>query len=68
MKRNKVSVMESDKKMRDVKIFFQYVAPSVLSFALSGIYTIVDGLFIEEKAAYPQHSPIKNEGGIICHY
>ena len=32
--------------MRDVKTFFQYVIPSVLSFALSGIYTIVDGFFV----------------------
>ncbi|MDE6845394.1 MAG: multidrug transporter MatE, partial [Lachnospiraceae bacterium] len=27
-------------------MFFQYVIPSVLSFALSGVYTIVDGFFI----------------------
>lgn len=32
--------------MRDVKTFFKYVIPSVLSFALSGIYTIVDGFFV----------------------
>lgn len=32
--------------MRDRKTFFQYVIPSVLSFALSGIYTIVDGFFV----------------------
>lgn len=32
--------------MSDLKTFFQYVIPSVLSFALSGIYTIVDGFFI----------------------
>ena len=32
--------------MHDVKTFFQYVIPSVLSFALSGIYTIVDGFFV----------------------
>lgn len=32
--------------MRDVKTFFQYVIPSVLSFALSGIYTVVDGFFL----------------------
>ena len=32
--------------MRDLKTFFQYVIPSVLSFALSGIYTIVDGFFV----------------------
>lgn len=28
------------------KTFFSYVIPSVLAFALSGVYTIVDGLFI----------------------
>lgn len=32
--------------MRNRKLFFQFVIPSVLAFALSGIYTIVDGLFI----------------------
>ncbi len=32
--------------MRDIKTFFKYVIPSVLSFALSGIYTIVDGFFV----------------------
>ncbi len=32
--------------MRDVKTFLKYVIPSVLSFALSGIYTIVDGFFV----------------------
>ncbi len=32
--------------MRDIKTFFKYVIPSILSFALSGIYTIVDGFFI----------------------
>ncbi len=30
----------------DFKTFFQYVIPSVLSFALSGVYAIVDGFFI----------------------
>lgn len=32
--------------MRDVKNFFKYVIPSVLSFALSGVYAIVDGFFV----------------------
>lgn len=34
------------KQTSDVKNFFKYVIPSVLSFALSGIYTIVDGFFV----------------------
>lgn len=41
--------MQSSNKMRqtsDVKQFFKYVIPSVLSFALSGVYTIVDGFFV----------------------
>lgn len=33
-------------QMRDTKIFFQYVFPSILSFALSGVYAIVDGFFV----------------------
>lgn len=33
-------------KTHDIKTFFQYVIPSVLSFALSGVYTIVDGFFV----------------------
>ena len=32
--------------MRDIKMFFQYVIPSVFSFALSGVYAIVDGFFV----------------------
>ena len=34
------------KKTSDIKVFFQYVIPSVLSFALSGVYAIVDGFFV----------------------
>ena len=34
------------KQTRDARTFFQYVIPSVLSFALSGVYTIVDGFFV----------------------
>ena len=34
------------KQTRNIRIFFQYVIPSVLSFALSGVYAIVDGFFI----------------------
>ena len=32
--------------MRNRRTFFQYVIPSVLSFALSGVYAIVDGFFV----------------------
>ena len=32
--------------MSNKRIFFQYVIPSVLSFALSGVYAIVDGFFV----------------------
>lgn len=31
------------------KLFFSYVIPSILAFALSGIYTIVDGFFIGQS-------------------
>ena len=31
------------------KKFFSYVIPSVLAFALSGVYTIVDGFFIGQS-------------------
>ena len=34
------------KQTSEIRTFFQYVIPSVLSFALSGVYTIVDGFFI----------------------
>ena len=34
------------KQTHDVRTFFQYVIPSILSFALSGVYTIVDGFFV----------------------
>ena len=32
--------------MSATKKFFQFVLPSVLSFALSGVYSIVDGYFV----------------------
>ena len=32
--------------MSEMKTFLKYVIPSVLSFALSGIYAIVDGFFV----------------------
>ena len=32
--------------MNNKRTFFQYVIPSVLSFALSGVYVIVDGFFV----------------------
>lgn len=31
------------------KEFFAYVVPSVLAFALSGVYTIVDGFFVGQS-------------------
>lgn len=34
------------KQIYDIKNFFRYVIPSVLSFALSGVYAIVDGFFV----------------------
>ncbi len=33
----------------NMKTFFSYVIPSVLAFALSGVYTIVDGFFIGQS-------------------
>ena len=32
--------------MSDLRTFMNYVIPSVLSFALSGVYAIVDGFFV----------------------
>ena len=32
--------------MKDTKIFCKYVIPSIFSFALSGVYAIVDGFFV----------------------
>jgi Na+-driven multidrug efflux pump len=32
--------------MKHTKLFFQYVIPSIFSFALSGVYAIVDGFFV----------------------
>ena len=32
--------------MKDHKEFFQYVIPSMLAFALSGVYSIADGFFV----------------------
>ena len=35
------------------KEFFAYVVPSVLAFALSGVYTIVDGFFVGQSLGDP---------------
>ena len=35
--------------MNERKKFFEFVIPSVLAFTLSGVYTIVDGLFIGQS-------------------
>lgn len=35
--------------MNERKQFFQFVIPSVLAFALSGVYTIVDGFFVGQS-------------------
>ncbi|MGN1147197.1 MAG: MATE family efflux transporter [Lachnospiraceae bacterium] len=35
--------------MKNYKTFFSYVIPSVLAFALSGIYAIVDGFFVGQS-------------------
>ncbi|MCI8633591.1 MAG: multidrug transporter MatE [Lachnospiraceae bacterium] len=36
--------------MCNLRLFFRYVIPSVLSFALSGVYAIVDGFFVGNSA------------------
>ncbi|MCH1983990.1 polysaccharide biosynthesis C-terminal domain-containing protein [Ruminococcus sp. OA3] len=35
--------------MNNNKMFFKFVIPSVLAFALSGVYTIVDGFFVGQS-------------------
>ena len=39
--------------MNQRKTFFQFVIPSVMAFALSGVYTIVDGFFIGNSLGDP---------------
>ena len=34
------------KMQMNYRVFFKYVLPSVFAFALSGVYTVVDGLFV----------------------
>lgn len=34
------------RKMNHKSLFFKYVIPSIIAFALSGIYAIVDGYFV----------------------
>ncbi len=36
-------------KLATIREFSSYVVPSVLAFALSGVYTIVDGFFVGQK-------------------
>lgn len=35
--------------MSDRRVFLKYVIPAVLSFALSGVYSIVDGFFVGNR-------------------
>ena len=69
--------------IRNTKIFFQYVIPSILAFALSGIYSIVDGFFVGNQVgdaglsainvAYPIVALIQaagtgiGMGGAVCY-
>ena len=39
----------TEKNENTARSFFSYVIPSVLAFALSGVYTIVDGFFIGQS-------------------
>ena len=71
------------KQAYDVKTFFRYVIPSVFSFALSGVYAIVDGFFVGNSMgdmglsavniAYPIVAVIQalgtgiGMGGAICY-
>ena len=71
------------KQRYEIKKFFQYVIPSVLSFALSGVYSIVDGFFVGNSVgdlglstiniAYPIVAVIQSlgtgigMGGAICY-
>lgn len=58
--------------MKQYKVFLSYVIPSVLAFALSGIYAIVDGFFVGNSVgdiglssinvAYPAVSLIQSLG------
>lgn len=38
--------------MDDHRTFFKFVIPSVMAFALSGVYTIVDGFFVGNSLGY----------------
>ena len=64
-------------------LFFQYVISSVIAFALSGVYAIVDGFFVGNKigdaglsainVAYPVVALIQSAGtgislGCAVHY
>ena len=45
--------------MNNKRTFLQYVIPSVLSFALSGVYAIVDGFFVGNSIGDAGLSAIK---------
>ena len=69
--------------MSDMKTFLKYVIPSVLAFALSGVYAIVDGFFVGNSVgdiglsainvAYPISAVIQaigtgiGMGGAVCY-
>ena len=69
--------------MSEMRTFFKYVIPSILSFALSGIYAIVDGFFVGHSVgdmglsainvAYPVSAVLQavgtgiGIGGAVCY-
>ena len=63
--------------MSEMKTFFKYVIPSILSFALSGVYAIVDGFFVGHSVgdmglsainvAYPVSAVLQAAGTGIGH-
>lgn len=49
--------------MGDLKPFLKYVIPAVLSFAFSGVYSIVDGYFIGNCVGGAVHYSISRAAG-----
>ena len=62
--------------MNNRRTFFIYVIPSIIAFALSGVYAIVDGYFVGNtigdaglsaiNIAYPIVALIQAVGKMIC--
>ena len=51
--------------MSQFRVFAEYVVPSVLAYALAGVYAIVDGFFVGHSMGDAGLSAIKDRKSVV---